>query len=208
MTSPQAPDHAALTAQVLALVEQGRADDAAEVALRAYGGAIFGYMRAMIGDPDAADDAMQQCALRVWRGIGGFGGRSSLKTWLLRVAHNAALRALEDPHRRRAQPLASEDEARLVARWSRTATDAWRQTGEKQRLWQAVESLGAEDRALLSLRLQQGMAWRDIAQALSQSDDAAALTADAARLRKRFERLKDALRQRLGGPRGDGDGAG
>jgi RNA polymerase sigma-70 factor (ECF subfamily) len=49
-------------------------------------------------DQDAAD-ALQEARLAAWRRIGTFGGRSSLRTWLFRIATNAAI----DVVRRRAQ---------------------------------------------------------------------------------------------------------
>ncbi len=38
---------------------------------------------------------MQEVMLRAWRGLGTFQGRSSLRTWLLRIASNACMTAIE-----------------------------------------------------------------------------------------------------------------
>jgi RNA polymerase sigma-70 factor, ECF subfamily len=43
---------------------------------------------------------VQETLLRAWRGYGGFEGRSSVRTWLYRIATNACLRALETRGRR------------------------------------------------------------------------------------------------------------
>jgi len=43
----------------------------------------------LLGSVADADDAMQDAMLGAWRGFGGFEGRSSLRTWLYRVATNA-----------------------------------------------------------------------------------------------------------------------
>src|SRR5215468_10860015 len=49
----------------------------------------------MLGSVDDADDALQEVLVRAWRGIDGFEGRSSLRTWLFRIATNTCLNRLE-----------------------------------------------------------------------------------------------------------------
>ena len=53
------------------------------------------YCYRMAGSLDDADDLLQECMLRAWRGLGAFEGRSSLRTWLYRVAWSASVDALE-----------------------------------------------------------------------------------------------------------------
>jgi RNA polymerase sigma-70 factor (ECF subfamily) len=45
----------------------------------------------VLGDPDEAEDAVQEAMVKVWRNVGRFEGRASLGTWLHRIAVNAAL---------------------------------------------------------------------------------------------------------------------
>jgi RNA polymerase sigma-70 factor, ECF subfamily len=49
----------------------------------------------MLGSVPDAEDALQEALLRVWRGLPGFEGRSSLRSWLYRIATNACLKAVE-----------------------------------------------------------------------------------------------------------------
>jgi RNA polymerase sigma-70 factor, ECF subfamily len=58
----------------------------------------------MLGSLHEADDALQETMLRAWRGLGGFQGRSSLRSWLYSIATNACLTAL-DRRSRRALPV-------------------------------------------------------------------------------------------------------
>ena len=54
----------------------------------------------MLGSLQDAEDALQQTLLAAWVGIGGFEGRSSLRTWLYRIATHRCLNALRSASRR------------------------------------------------------------------------------------------------------------
>jgi RNA polymerase sigma-70 factor, ECF subfamily len=54
----------------------------------------------MLGSVHDADDALQDALLGAWKGLSGFEGRSSLRSWLYAIATNASLRVLERRRRR------------------------------------------------------------------------------------------------------------
>ena len=57
----------------------------------------------MLGSFQDAEDALQDTLLTSWRGLGRFEGRSSIRTWLYRIATNRCLSALRSASRRPAK---------------------------------------------------------------------------------------------------------
>jgi RNA polymerase sigma-70 factor, ECF subfamily len=93
--------------------------------------ALTGHCYRMLGSAVDADDAVQETMVRAWRSLERFDGRSSLRTWLYRIATNVCLDALAD-RSRRARPVEEgpagtvEDalETRPRAHWLEPVPDA------------------------------------------------------------------------------------
>jgi RNA polymerase sigma-70 factor (TIGR02960 family) len=75
----------------------------------AYGELVAPYQRELqvhcyriLGSLQDAEDVLQETLLSAWRGLGGFEGRSSVRTWLYRIATNRSLDALRAGARRSA----------------------------------------------------------------------------------------------------------
>src|ERR671929_2175419 len=66
--------------------------------------ALTGHCYRMLGSAAEADDAVQDAMVRAWRALDRFEGRSSLRTWLYRIATRVCLDALAD-RSRRARPM-------------------------------------------------------------------------------------------------------
>jgi RNA polymerase sigma-70 factor, ECF subfamily len=61
---------------------------------------LTGYCYRMLGSPFDAEDAVQDTMVRAWREFGNFEGRSSLRTWLHRIATNVCIDMLRQRSRR------------------------------------------------------------------------------------------------------------
>ena len=103
---------------------------------------------------------------------------------------------------RRERRVASVDDAFFTAivETVRTETSAFLRTEKRTRLQALRDSLPEQDQLLLVLRVSRGFAWNEVARIVGGSTadepiDVAAEAKEAARLRKRFQLVKDRLRE-------------
>jgi RNA polymerase sigma-70 factor, ECF subfamily len=178
---------ASLEERVRHLVATGANDGAATEAIRALGPQALRYVRTIVRDEDAAKDAFSLWAEGIWRGLPRFRGEATLRSWSLRLAHFSALAVVDRAWNRRARPLAT-GEASHLAQSIHTAT-AVRLDRQRRKLEELTASLNAEERALLSLRIDQRLSWEEIAAVVTSEED----KPDPRTLAKRYERLKARL---------------
>jgi RNA polymerase sigma-70 factor, ECF subfamily len=72
--------------------------------LEQYRRELTGYAYRMLGSSFEAEDAVQETMLRAWRNLDKFEGRSSLRSWLYRIATNVCMDLL-GARERRARPM-------------------------------------------------------------------------------------------------------
>ncbi len=127
---------------------------------------IYHYCRAILGEPEEAQDALQNTMAVALRHLPNAERRTSLRGWLYRVAHNEAISIV----RRRPVPL---DPHRLP---EGLAPGADARFEERERLRQLVADLRElpdRQRAALVMRELSGLSYSDIATATGTSDAAA-----------------------------------
>ncbi len=75
-----------------------------EAALEGHRRELTGYCYRMLGSGFEAEDAVQETMVRAWKAVERFEGRSSLRSWLYRIATNVCLDMVKGPQRR-ARPM-------------------------------------------------------------------------------------------------------
>jgi RNA polymerase sigma-70 factor (TIGR02960 family) len=87
------------------LIERARAGDgnAFEALTEPHRRELQVHCYRMLGSFADAEDALQDTLLAAWRGLAGYEGRASIRTWLYRIATNQCLSALRSASRRPAK---------------------------------------------------------------------------------------------------------
>jgi len=179
------------------LVEQCRRGDAQAFArlVALHEGMVFNLAARLLGDPEEARDVAQEVFLQVYRTLGRFEGRSSLKTWIYRIVVNQSHNRRRWWRRRRKDrscpldALTPSDEARLAEQAPGEGPHERLERRERARAVQtALLALSFEHRAVLLLREVEGLSCEEIAGTLSLPPGT---------VKSRLSRAREALRGAL-----------
>lgn len=187
--------------RALGALDEGNYESATTLLLRQFGHEVFRFLSVAHRDEDDASDVFSAFAEALWTAIPTFERRSSLRTWMYAIARRTSLRHRRDARRRRNRFELRSDSALFDLELEiRTATLSFLRTERKTRLSALRASLPIEDQMLLVLRVDRRLSWSDLALVLHEGEDDQRLSSDelkreAARLRKRFQLLKDRLRE-------------
>jgi RNA polymerase sigma-70 factor (ECF subfamily) len=121
------------------LLSRARAGDgpAFEALTVPYHRELLAHCYRMLGTVPDAEDALQDTLVAAWQGLGGFGGRASLRTWLYRIATNKCLNAMRTVRRRPAKAwdvpgIEPPEPTRLgEVAWLGPLADAWPGDGQE-----------------------------------------------------------------------------
>lgn len=176
--------------RIRALWERGELAAAATVAIESFGPEVLGWLVVTTNDAQAAEEAFAAASEDLWGSFAEFRWECALRTWFYTLAKRALIRhrkrAAEQPKRR--HELGSYD----AVQRARTATAPWLRTDVKDVFARLRAALREDERELLVLRVDRDMSWDEIALVLDQSADRTRATA---RLRKRYQAIKDKLRE-------------
>lgn len=146
-----------------------------ETVIRTYENTLYRAALAILGDPQEAEDVVQDTFLRLWEKAPIFESPAHERAWLLKVAVNGCKSRLRAPWRRRTAPLLD----------SYPAADP-----EEQAVLEVIQSLPPKDRTVLHLYYYEGY----------QTAEIAAMTGwREGTVRSRLARARDRLRELLKG---------
>jgi RNA polymerase sigma-70 factor (ECF subfamily) len=174
-----------------ALLTSARAGDegAYRRLVETYRGELHAHCYRMLGSVHDAEDALQDAFVRAWRGLPRFEGRSSLRSWLYRIATNTCLDVVArrpkrvlpldygpaaDPHKGPGAPLVESvwvepypDETVGVADGFASPEASYEQRESVELAFiAALQYLPARQRAVLILREVLGFSAREVAETL------------------------------------------
>ncbi|MGE0862349.1 MAG: RNA polymerase sigma factor [Vicinamibacterales bacterium] len=155
----------------LALVRRSAQGDreAFDTLVTRHQASVFRLARYLTGNQDQAEDVLQQTFLSAWQGAAGFRGESSIRTWLLTIARNAALTRRKQAAREPIDETPLEDLG-IRAGWGGPDPEQLAAAAEQRdRLAVALAGLVPEEREILTLRDLEGIAGDEVATMLGLS---------------------------------------
>ncbi|HUX09526.1 MAG TPA: sigma-70 family RNA polymerase sigma factor [Terriglobia bacterium] len=194
-TAPAISDEAALVAELKAGSEEAFA-----YLLAVYQNPLFNLISHMVAGQGEASDVLQNVLIKILRGIRQFNERSSLKTWIYRIAvHEASNHRRSWRRRLFHEPFSMDDEALHLSAQSAISQNEWEtpysvyeQAECQAEVKRALASLGEPFRAVVVLREIEGLSYEEIAEVLGIAEGTV-----KSRLRRGRETLKRKLALRL-----------
>jgi RNA polymerase sigma-70 factor (ECF subfamily) len=174
---------------------------AAEAAIRGYGPELMGFLLGVHGSEVEATDAFADLCEVLWRRLPGFAWESTVRAWAYGIARNVSRsQGRNSARRRRRENPVTDSLLDQITHAVRTETLSYLRTHKRTRLLSLRDELTEEDRMLLILRVDRELEWNDLVRVMAGRDDGAPLDEafvkkEAARLRKRFQLIKERLRE-------------
>jgi len=176
----------------------------------AYSGPIYRLAMKMLGDGQDAEDVLQNTFLNAFKHIRSFEGRSTLATWLYRIAANEALMMIrkQRPETTLTDTSLEDDEGEdyspvQFVDWCCLPEDELLSSEARSRLDRAIQRLPERLRIVFILRDLEGLSIQETSQALDLSQTAVKTCLLRARLNLREqlssyygERLQDRSKQK------------
>jgi len=162
---------------------------------------LFGLALRMLGREQAAEDALQEAFVSVWKNAGGYrpqvGGQEiQPMTWLIAIVRNKALDALRAQARRRedALPETEDGEPTVHGGVAASALDLFAEASRALRIEGCMDTLDGTHRQSLALAYYQGLSHTEVAAQMG-----APLGSVKAWIRRGLEKLKACLAAQGGG---------
>ena len=152
--------------QLIRSIRAGNQEACAELVHRHYA-SIYRFLLHLSGNVSSAEDLTQETFAAAWAGIGRFGGRASLKTWLYKIAYGkfvdlkrqskVSQTAIEQLQRQNNSPAETRNPLAEAMTEERSA-----------RVYAAVGELNRDEREVIVLHYFQGLSFREMAAVLNE----------------------------------------
>jgi RNA polymerase sigma-70 factor (ECF subfamily) len=154
------------------LVAQAQEGDlpAFEELVKKYQREVYGLACRMVSDAEEARDLAQQAFLQAFIHIKSFRRDAQFRTWLFRIAINQCYNFLKG--RRKFGDTIDCDEVNLAGEEASPEEDLVSQD-DRRRLYAAMAQLPAKQRAVITLKIEQGLSYQEISQILGGTAGAA-----------------------------------
>lgn len=137
-----------------------QSDDFVEV-MTAHQGRLYAYILTLLGDPDQANDVLQEANLVLWRSAGEYRPGSNFRAWAFRIAH---FQVMAHRQRQLRDRVVFDDEILAILDPAARELDETFELRE-QALTECLEKLAAPHRELLHKRYAEGESLQTIAAA-------------------------------------------
>jgi len=145
-----------------------------EILFKRYFRPIYGYAASLVGRQDA-DDVVQETFVRAWRHLSTFDVKRVFKTWLYRIAHNAAIDLLKKKRPTAFSELDRPDEAMSFEESIEDETDPITELLDRKEaaahLRKALDALPVKQREALTLHYLDELTFAEIGEALGEPID-------------------------------------
>jgi RNA polymerase sigma-70 factor (ECF subfamily) len=189
-------DLAELTDQALVDLckKRGAKDDRPfEELVKRHQAAVWRVCYYFLGDALDAEDIVQDVFFKAYRGLPGFEGRASFRTWLNQIAINTSKNELRMRSRRPAVVEEELGDVREPIEMVEGLDQRWQGMTGREELAQALEMLQPDQFTALQLRDVESRSYAEVAHMLGISQSAAKMRVQRARLALRgaLQRLRD-----------------
>ena len=128
-----------------------------------HGDAIYRLALSLVRDRSLAEDVAQETLVKAWLALPSFRGDSSLRGWVLRIAHNTAISTLRQ---RRAVVIDPHELPEAETRPERSVESSVQSGAVLEEFVQALDLLDELSRSIVVLRELEGLAYDEIAEVL------------------------------------------
>ncbi|MBF0619175.1 MAG: RNA polymerase sigma factor [Candidatus Omnitrophica bacterium] len=129
-----------------------------------YSGMVYRVALRMTGRVEEAEEVTQDVFLSVHRHLGAFSGKSTIKTWVYRIAVNCSLNAIKKAGRKR--PEVRMEEGFDAPDSRQDVHEAVEKEAAEEKIQALLNEVSEDERACLLLRAQEGLSYEDIARSL------------------------------------------